>query len=105
MSTIAIVSTGVFTKRGPSKTSNKYPMIFTPISGSIPDKRVLAAEIAENSGFEPHRTYMISVSETEPSDEWGRQFQFTNLGELNGLDLIKAQKELGPGSIYTTVAP
>ena len=77
-------------------------IILDAIAGRVPKNRVMSGTIADRQGFEANKSYMISI-ETLPTNEYGEQYRFTNLGQLNGLELIKTCKELGKGVVVDSV--
>lgn len=79
------------------------PMLLKCIAGKSVNKSILSGTIAERSGFECNKSYLVSITEGEIDETYGRQFSFTNLGEMNGIDLIKASKELGKALIVNVL--
>ena len=75
------------------------PLLLKVVAGQMPNRAIISGTIAQNEGFEPNKTYLCQYTEGEPSAEHGRQFRFTNLGEVSGLDVIKATKELGAAQV------
>jgi hypothetical protein len=88
----AVLSNGKADKNGLES------IILDAVAGRVPKNRVMSGTIADRQGFEANKAYMISI-ETLPSNEYGEQYRFTNLGQLNGLELIKTCKELGKGIV------
>jgi len=78
----------------------KYPIILVPVAGKIPNRQVISGTVADREGFSINQTYMVQVIERESDAQYGRQFTFTNLGQLGGVDVIKAAKELGEASVF-----
>ena len=64
------------------------------IAGKIPNRNVIAAQIAANQGFELGKKYEVDVQEREAHELHGRQFNFVNLGEWTG-SVSAARKEYG----------
>ena len=91
---IVLVTTSEWNGGNADKNGAK-PMSLKAVAGKNINKSILAGTLAANSGFELNKTYLVQISEKEANKEYGRQFQFTNLGEQKGLDVIKAAKELG----------
>ena len=82
--------------------NGKQAVILIPVAGSVPNKNVLAGTIAERNGMEVGKTYLASVRETEKSEQYGRQFNWNKVMEItNPLDVVRAQKELGEGFVYS----
>lgn len=98
---IAIVNVTSWNTDNIDKNGAK-PLLLKAIAGNTINKSVLAGTLAESQGFELNKTYMVQIDEKE-SNEYGRQFQFTNLGELKGVELIKAIKELGKPTITDVI--
>jgi hypothetical protein len=91
----AVLSNGKADKNGLES------LILDAVAGKVPKNRVMSGTIADRQGFEPNKAYMISIEQL-PSNEYGEQFRFTNLGQLNGLELMKTCKELGKGIVVET---
>lgn len=91
---IAIVNVVSWNSKEADK-NGEMPILLKALAGKSINKSILAGTIAKSSGFELNKSYMVQIAEGKPSDEYGRQFNFTNLGEVSGLELIKAIKELG----------
>lgn len=63
------------------------------IAGEIPNKNVIAWQIADSKGFQLNKKYEVQVREDTPN-EYGRQFIWDNLGEWTDT-AIAARKEYG----------
>lgn len=83
--------------------NGKMPVVLVGVAGKYPDKRVLSGTVAERAGLEVHNTYLVSTQETEADAQYGRQFNFTNLGKMNMADIISAKKELGAATMVNTI--
>ena len=79
---------------GKSDKNGKEPIILNVVAGKFPNRNVLSGTVAENLGVQVGKSYIFQVREVE-SNAYGRQFVYTVVSEINGLDLIKATKELG----------
>ena len=91
----AIVKVDAFQGEKKADRHGMQNVILSPVAGKIPSKRVLAGTLADRAGFEIGTVHMVSIQEL-PSNEYGRQFQFTSLGVVSpGLELLKACKEVG----------
>lgn len=99
MNTLAVVSAATFSS-GEADSNGKMPVILRCIAGRIPNRNVLSGTIAENEGFIPGKAYLAQVRETEASDEYGRQFVFTNVSEASMMDIVDAESKLGPAVVY-----
>lgn len=97
----AVVKCAVLSN-GDKDKNGKETVIFDAVAGRVPRNRVRSGTIAEREGFEPNKSYMIQI-ETLPSNEYGEQFRFVNLGQLNGLELINTCKELGKGVVVDSI--
>jgi hypothetical protein len=99
MTTQAIVTVSVFGRESLDK-NGKQALILLPVAGKIPNRNILAGTTAERGGFEPGHSYLVTVRETE-ANEYGRQFQWTKVCEVSSpLEIIKATKELGDGTVF-----
>lgn len=69
------------------------PMVFVPLAGKLPNKSMfISGTIADREGMLPNKMYLIQVTE-KPSNQYGRQFQVNNLGEVSALDFATKAKE------------
>lgn len=79
--------------------NGKNPILLVSIAGKMPNRAVISGTIAENSGFEVGKKYMVSYTEGEPN-VYGRQFSFTNEGEVSTVaDTLLLKKEYGEPQI------
>jgi len=99
MNTIAIIKASLFQREGSTDKNGEQALILTPIAGTVPNKMVRAGTICKREGFEDSKTYLVQVRETETDPQYGRQFDWKNLGELHGLELLKAINELGEAKV------
>jgi len=91
----------------PNKNGEK-PVLLRPVYGKFPNRFVVDRTVATNEGFEVGKTYLTTCQETESSDEYGRQFQWRNEGEIKPLDLaINAEafeKAFGQPEVFSVDA-
>jgi hypothetical protein len=93
----AVVKAAVL-NNGKADKNGLESIILDVVAGKMPRNRVLSGTIADREGFTPGSSYMVSIQEL-PSNEYGEQYRFSNLGTINGLELIKTCKELGKGIV------
>jgi hypothetical protein len=98
-----IVSPAEFTQ-GSLDKNGLMPVILRVIAGQSPNRLVLSGTIAAREGLNVGSSYLVQVQEGQTDEVYGRQFRHTNLGQISGLDLIKAMKELGSPSIFSVDA-
>ena len=77
-------------------------MIFIPIAGQCPDKRVISGTVALNEGIANNRTYLIQCTEKDADPEYGRQFNFTVVSEASMMEIVQAKQYLGEAVIIET---
>ena len=69
------------------------PVVFTPLAGKLPNRSMfISGTVAEREGMSSNKMYLIQVSE-RTANEYGRQFQVSNLGEVNALDFATKAKD------------
>lgn len=96
----ALVQVALF-GQGTSDKNGKMPIILIPFAGRIPNRNVLSGTVAENSGFEVGKTYLVSYRRLEDDATYGVRYQFTNFGVVEStLEKVRVGKELGGGSIF-----
>lgn len=81
--------------------NGEKPVVLTAVAGEMPNRNIMSGTVAKSAGLEPGKAYLVQSRETEASDEYGRQFVFTKIGEpLGAMDIIKAQRELGDAKVF-----
>jgi hypothetical protein len=91
-------------KKGEAQRLDKNglePLIFEPLAGSIPSKRVISGTFAQQNYFEEGGVYEVMISEGATTPEYGRSFNFRNLGTIKGRDLREGLADLGNPVIVT----
>ena len=84
-------------------SNGRPPYIFNVVAGRFPNRNIKAGTVAENSGFEHGKSYLIQIRETEAT-EYGRQFQWTKLNEVSAMDIIDATEKLGNAELFEVEA-
>ncbi len=77
----------------------KTGMFLAPLAGPIPSKRIIAQQVAENMMLTSGNAYLMSFTEGEVDDEYGRQFNWACAGRVQPLELIEFVKALGTPAI------
>ncbi len=100
LTTNVIIKTSTFRKEGgvPVLDKNgKEAIIMNPVYGAIPNRAmVISGSAAENNKFKTDKIYTVQIREVK-SNEYGRQFQHTNLGEIKTIDLVINANSLKEG--------
>lgn len=94
-----IASVNVFTN-GSLDKNGKQPVILNVVAGRSPNRTVLSGTIAENMGIEVGKTYLFNIREGNPDEQYGRQFVFNKLKELEALEIVTAAAQMGQASIF-----
>ena len=102
MSNLVIATVNPFNSGNPDK-NGKSPVILNVVSGKAPNRNVLSGTVAENAGIETGKSYIFRWREIDPN-EYGRQFRWTVVSEISGLELIKASQELGEANVFDVAA-
>lgn len=87
--------------QGTTDKNGKEPVILNVIAGKCPNRTVLAGTIAETMGIEIGKTYLFSVREGNPDEQYGRRFVFSSLKELQAMEIIEGQKMLGVSEVFS----
>lgn len=102
---MAVVAASFFGKES-LDSNGKQAIWLSPVAGVIPNKNTISGTVAERSGIDPDKCYLVSINELEESEypegyksSYGRQFRFQKVAECSAVDVPKLQKELGSGSI------
>ena len=98
---LATVVTFTGTDENPAEADKhgKMPVLLNVVAGQCPNKRVVAGTIAERNNFEIGKAYLFQATETEPDEQYGRQFNFTAVKEATLMEVVEAGKLLGPAAL------
>jgi hypothetical protein len=88
-----IASVNAYTQ-GTNDKNGKSPVILNVVSGTFPNRNVISGTVAENLGIETGHTYLFQVREVE-ANEYGRQFIYSKLKELEALEIVTAAAQMG----------
>ena len=88
-----------FTNGSPDKNGHE-PRILNVLAGKCPNRNVISGTIAGNLGLSDNETYLFQVRETEPSEQYGRQFSYVVTKKLDAMEIVKVCKELGSAVIF-----
>jgi hypothetical protein len=89
----------------PDKNGERSVMLQC-LAGRMPNRNVLSGTVASRMGIEVGKTYLMNVRESGFDKQFGADFTFTKIKELEaGLDIAKTIKELGPAEILTIARP
>ena len=94
-----IASVNYFNQGSPDK-NGKNPVILNVVAGKCPNRTVLSGTVAENMDIKVGKTYLFTIREGQPSEEYGRQFVFGKLKELDALEIIDAATKIGSAQIF-----
>jgi hypothetical protein len=86
-----IVKVNKFLNNGEPKLDKhgKESVYLEPIVGQFPKSRnVMNGTIAERLGLELNKLYMLTITEKEEHEIYGRQFEYKLLSEINPLSLL-----------------
>jgi len=88
-------------QNGKTDKNGKDPVILQVVAGKCPNRMVIAGTVAERAGFEIGETYLANVRETEPSDEYGRQFRWSVIAPVSGaIEVLDIQERLGEPVVF-----
>ena len=85
---------------GSADKNGLEPKILNVLAGKAPNRTVISGTIADNLGLEDNKAYLMQVRETEESPVYGRQFSFSVVSSLSGMEIIQTCKELGNAVIF-----
>lgn len=84
---------------GQKAKQNKHglmPVVLVPVAGTSPSHRVLDGTSASNAGFEVGGTYLAQWSLGNVDPEYGQQFNFLMIQEVDSLlDIMSISQTLG----------
>lgn len=76
------------------------PVLLQCLAGTMPNRSIISGTIAQREGLYENSTYLVQITETETDDKYGRQFNFTNVGQASLLEIISAKRELGAVKVF-----
>jgi len=85
---------------GSADKNGLEPKILNVLAGKAPNRTVISGTIADSLGLEDNKAYLMQVRETEESPVYGRQFSFSVVSSLSGMEIIQTCKELGNAVIF-----
>lgn len=88
-----------FTK-GTADKNGKSPVILNVVAGTCPNRIVISGTVAERAGIQVGKTYLLQCRETKSDAKYGRQFNYSVMDTLSGLQIIESQKSLGSAVIF-----
>lgn len=101
-----VVSVTPFSGTTSPDKNGKYPVMLQCIAGRMPNRNVLSGTVADRTGVEIGRTYLMMVRESGFDTVFGTDFTFTKVKELmTGKDIIDACKELSKPEVFTVPRP
>ena len=92
MEGIALVVTSEWKKDNKIDINGNLPMLLACVAGVMPSRSIINGTVALNMGLDANKTYLIQYKEGESDAEYGRQFNFTNLGQVSVLEILSAKK-------------
>ncbi len=101
---IATLEVGTKLKSGHIVETDKNgeaPKIYNVIAGKAPNRTIQSGTVAKRGELENGHCYLMQVRETAPSAEYGRQYQWTKVAELRGLEIVDACQKLGTAEVFT----
>lgn len=96
---IIIASVNKF-NQGTTDKNGKEPVMLNVLAGKCPNRNVISGTIAESLGIEVGKTYMFQVREGKTDSQYGRQFVYNKLGEMDLLSILDAQGKLGAAQVF-----
>jgi hypothetical protein len=75
------------------------PILLDCLAGRSINRSIISGTVANTIGIKPDCVYLVSVSETEPDDQYGRQFNFKPILEIGALDIADMFAKFGPAHI------
>ena len=79
--------------------NGKMPVILDVLAGNCPRLRVISGTVAERGNLEVGNSYLFKWEEREAND-YGRQFNFTAVDQVTGMDIITISEKLGTAKIF-----
>ena len=97
---MALITAKTFTSaKSKADKNGLLPVLLRCTAGTMPNKSILSGSVALSEGFEAGRSYICQYTETEESEDYGREFSFVNCGVVTGLELVELAIKLGPAVI------
>lgn len=99
---LAIVAVSTFQgKEAQADSRGLMPVYLTPVCGNVPNRNVLTGTVANNSGLQEGKSYLVKWTRLEDDPTYGPQYSWTKVNEItNPMDIIDAEARLGAGNIF-----
>lgn len=98
-SSIIVASVNLFTK-GELDKNGQQPVILNVVAGKYPNRNVLSGTIAKSIGIEVGKSYLLSIKEGEPSEQYGRQFVYQKLKELTAMEIVQSVTQMEAAMVF-----
>jgi len=102
-SSIIIASVNDFAQGNVDK-NGQSPVYLNVVAGKCPNRNVLSGTIAKSIGIEVGKTYLLSVKEGEPSEQYGRQFVYQKLKELSAMEIVQSVAQMDSAQMFDVAA-
>jgi len=79
--------------------NGRASVLLNVLAGKAPNRNIISGTIADREGFELGKSYLVSYNESETDEQYGRQFNFTKVGEASIMDVLAAKGQLGDAVI------
>lgn len=100
MNNLIVAAVSAF--KGETDKNGETPVILNVIAGTFPNRNVISGTIAKSLKIEEGHTYLMNVREIE-ANEFGRQFAYTKLSELRGMEIVETAQKIGEATIVNVL--
>lgn len=80
--------------------NGKMPIYLNVLAGKAPNRTTISGTVAERANIEVGNSYLVQCKETEPDEEYGRQFNWNVVSKLNVLEILQAKQTVGKVEIF-----
>lgn len=81
--------------------NGESPVLLNVLAGKAPNRTVISGTIAKRNGFEVGKMYIVQITEGEPNEQYGRQFNINKIADVTVADMFTAIASLGKAEILS----
>jgi hypothetical protein len=81
--------------------NGESPVLLNVLAGKAPNRTVISGTIAKRNGFEVGKMYIVQITEGEPNEQYGRQFNINKRADATVADMFTAIASLGKAEIFS----
>lgn len=100
-----VVAVTPFSGTDSTDKNGENPVMLQLLAGTMPNRNVLSGTVARRIGIEIGKSYLMNVREAGEDLDFGKDYTFTLIKEIDAIEAIRAKQLLGEPKIFTVKRP